>query len=254
MRIMAARSIFPLVSLVLVAGGLLLMFLILLAGAIDDGPVNKFYILQADTGNIPGAPPVSRWSYWNVCGVQNDRTVCGNQTYSEVHPAFPLDPASHRTFNTHVNIPQNFIHKHGYYYLMTRFMFAFMLIALTFGVFALFSGLLALCTRLGSYLSGLLTLIALFFQALNASLMTAAYIKGRNNFRNNGQSSDIGKYAFGFEWAAFACFLISTVLFCIGGSARKDTTVSTRRGFFKGRRSRSTRSRGSFVHDKEYGS
>lgn len=85
---------------------------------------------------------------------------------------------------------------------------------------------------------------------------SAAYVKGRNNFRNNGQDSDIGQYAFGFEWAAFACFFLATVLFCMGGSSRKDPTrtPSTRKGFFGGRRTRSTRSRGSFVHDKEYGS
>lgn len=148
------------------------MFFILLAGAIDDGPVNKFYILQADTANIPGAPRVSRWSYWNVCGVQNGRTVCGDQHYSDVHPAFPLDPASHRTFGTTVNVPRNFVKHHSYYFLMTRFMFAFMLIALFFGVCALFTGILALCTRIASYLSGLLTMIAVFFQAINASLMT----------------------------------------------------------------------------------
>lgn len=165
-------GIFGLVSLILVAGGLLFMFFILLAGAVDHGPVNKFYLLQADTRNIPGAPRVSRWSYWNVCGVENGRTVCGDQSYSQVHPAYPLDPASHRTFDTTVNVPENFVDNHNYYFLMTRFMFAFMLIALFFGVLGLFTGLLALCTRLGAYLSGLMTMIALFFQAINASLMT----------------------------------------------------------------------------------
>ena len=148
------------------------MFLILLAGAVNHGPVNKFYLLQADTARIPGAPSVSRWSYWNVCGVKNGRTVCGAPNYSNVHPAFPLDPTSHRNFHTKVGVPENFIDHHGFYYLMTRFMFAFMLIALFFGTMALFTGLLALCTRLGSYLSSLMTILAAFFQAVNASLMT----------------------------------------------------------------------------------
>ncbi|EXJ78680.1 hypothetical protein A1O1_09082 [Capronia coronata CBS 617.96] len=251
---MAVRSVFSLASLIILAGGVLFMFFILLAGAVSGSPLNKFYILQADTGNIPNAPPVSRWSYWNICGVQNGRTVCGDQHYSDVHPAFPLDPASHREFDTTVNVPLRFVRHHGYYFYMTRFMFAFMLIALFFSVCGLLTGLLALCTRLGSYLSGFFTALAMFFQAIQASLMTAAYVKGRDNFRRNGQASHIGKYAFGFEWAAFACFLISTVLFCMAGSSRRDTTTtSTRRSFFKGRRSKSTRSRGSFVQDKEYG-
>lgn len=51
-------------------------------------------------------------------------------------------------------------------------MFAFELIALFFAVCALFTGMLALCTRLGSYLSGLLTTIALLFQTVTAALMT----------------------------------------------------------------------------------
>ncbi|EXJ81213.1 hypothetical protein A1O3_07503 [Capronia epimyces CBS 606.96] len=253
---MAVRSLFSLVSLIILAGGLLFMFFILLAGAVQDSPLNKFYLLQADTGNIPGAPSVSRWSYWNVCGVQNGRTVCGDQHYEDVHPAFPLDPASHRNFGTTVNVPRSFVRHHGYYFYMTRFMFAFMLIALFFGVFALLTGLLALCTRLGSYLSGLLTTIALFFQTIQAALMTAAYVKGRDNFRKNGQAANIGKYAFGFEWAAVACFLISTVLFCMAGSTRREKTPKAKkqgRGFFRGRRSRSTRSRGSFFQEKEYG-
>lgn len=51
-------------------------------------------------------------------------------------------------------------------------MFAFYLIAVFFTVIAFFSGFLAICARLGAYLSGLTTVIALFFQALAAALMT----------------------------------------------------------------------------------
>lgn len=159
-------------SLILVAGGILLMFFILLAGAVDGSPVNRWYFLEADTSSIPNAPPLSRWSYWNVCGVDGDRTSCGDANYENVHPAFPLDPSSRRTFDTRVNVPENFVKNHGYYFLMTRFMFAFMLIALFFAVCALFTGVLALCTRIGAYLSGFLTMIALFFQLIQAALMT----------------------------------------------------------------------------------
>ena len=86
-----------------------------------------------------------------------------------------------------------------------------------------------------------------------ANVSSAAYIKGRNNFRNNHQDAHIGKYAFGFEWAAVACFLLATIFFCAGGGSRKDKgTSSGGKGFFKGRRSKSTRSQGSFIQNKEY--
>ena len=148
------------------------MFFILLAGAINGDPVNRWYFLEADTSNIPNAPALSRWTYWNVCGVQNGRLACGDASYEGISPAFPLDPASGRTFGTTENVPEDFVNNHNFYFYMTRFMFAFMLIALFFAVCALFTGLLALCTRIGAYLSGLLTLFALFFQLIQAALMT----------------------------------------------------------------------------------
>ncbi len=58
------------------------------------------------------------------------------------------------------------------YFYLTRFMFAFALIALFFAACSLFTGILALCSRIGAYLSGLLNMTALFFQTLTAALMT----------------------------------------------------------------------------------
>lgn len=83
---------------------------------------------------------------------------------------------------------------------------------------------------------------------------------GRDKFRHAGHSAQIGEYAFGLEWAAFACLLIATVLFCLGGKSQKDTTSynAGRRSFFGGKRAKSTkstRSRGSFINgadNKEY--
>lgn len=51
-------------------------------------------------------------------------------------------------------------------------MFAFVLIGLFFAVCTLFLGLLALCSRIGSFLSSGLCSVALFFQTLTAALMT----------------------------------------------------------------------------------
>ncbi|KAJ6071601.1 hypothetical protein N7499_009615 [Penicillium canescens] len=57
-------------------------------GARNSTPLNEIYFLQADTGNIPGAPSISRWTFWNVCGVTNNgRNDCGKS-----HPDYPFDP------------------------------------------------------------------------------------------------------------------------------------------------------------------
>lgn len=121
-------------------------------------------------------------------------------------------------------------------------MFAFYLIALFFAVVALFTGLLALCSRLGGYLSGLNTSIALFFQTLAAALMTAWTVQGRNAFRSGGYSAKLGVKAYAFTWTAMACYLISTVLFFYGGAVRRESS-----GIGRKRSNRSARSRGSFL-------
>lgn len=159
--------VLALVSLVLVAGAIVLTLFILLAGAIDKDPVYKFYFLQAHTQGIPNAPADSRWTFWNICSVNSK----GFNVCPKVHPAFPFDPPSHRNFDTKTDIPKQFIGSHTYFYL-TRFMFAFDLIYLVFAVFSLFAGVLALCTRIGSFLSGFLAMIAAFFSALTCAVMT----------------------------------------------------------------------------------
>jgi hypothetical protein len=233
---MAARTVLGLSALFVLAGGILLQFFTILSGAINSSPINQFYFLETSTAGIPNARNPSRWTFFAVCGVDGSghNSNCGS-----VVPALPFDPP--RNFGTDVNVPQQFIGTHQYFYL-SRFMFAFYLIALFFAVVALFTGLLALCSRLGGYLSALTTAIALFFQALTAALMTAWIVKGRNAFRSAGFDSHVGVKLIAFTWAAMACFLISTVLFCCGGAAGREKP-SVRRE----RSTRSNRSRGSFL-------
>ena len=92
-------------GLFFMAGAILLIFLTLLGGVRNSNPLNQIYFLEADTGNIPGAASVSRWTFWNLCGVNaNGRSDCG-----ETHVDFPFDPPSHRNFNTTENIPHQFV-------------------------------------------------------------------------------------------------------------------------------------------------
>ena len=51
-------------------------------------------------------------------------------------------------------------------------MFAFVLISAFFGACSLFLGLVALCSRIGSFLGSALCSVALFFQTLTTALMT----------------------------------------------------------------------------------
>lgn len=63
-------------------------------------------------------------------------------------------------------------------------MFPFMIIGLFFAVLSLFSGLLALCTRIGSFISGLLAWLALTFQTITTCLMTYVLLCNPIGHRN----------------------------------------------------------------------
>ena len=156
-------------------------------------------------------------------------------------------------------------------------MFAFVVIGAFFGACAFLLGVLALCSKIVSFLDSALVSVALFFQSLTAALMTyvlfpffslsrhfgspyfplltiksqysAAYVQGRNNFQSQGLSASLGKYNFGFMWAAVACYSIATVLLCAGGAvsgSRGTKTKSSGGGRFG--RKKSTRDRGSFIN------
>lgn len=123
------------------------------------------YFIQVDTSGTAATRNPSRWTFFKICGVVDGH----NGNCGATVPALPFDPSLN--FGSDEGLPTAFTSGNHYYYL-SRFMFAFYLIALFFAVIALFTGLLALCSRLGSYLSGATTFVALFFQALAAALMT----------------------------------------------------------------------------------
>ena len=94
--------ILGLVSLVMIAGALLLTLLILIGGGVNKNPTNQFYFLQAATTGIPGAAATTRWTFWNACSVTNGRNAC-----PKVHPAYPFDPP--RNFGTTTGVPPQFV-------------------------------------------------------------------------------------------------------------------------------------------------
>ncbi|RYP45442.1 hypothetical protein DL768_008210 [Monosporascus sp. mg162] len=229
------RILAPL-SLLFLAGAIVMMFLVILAGVRRMSPLDDICFLQADTSGITGARPTTQWTYFYVCSPGN--VNCGG--------AWPDPPVGWAWDRDPQNAPAGLVGSHGggttssYYYYMWRFGWVFYLLGLFFTVLAFFIGFLACFGRLGSALSGLTSLTALFFFTLAASLMTATFVKMRNEFRSVGRSASIGRYAFGFTWAALTCLIIATVLFFLGWLGAKRDEGYTGGRF---RRKRSVRSR-----------
>jgi len=247
----AVRGGLGFASLILIAGSIVLIFFVVLSGVKDTSPLNKTYFLRADTSTLAGTNrTVSQWTYFYVCGDGN--TDCGAPV-----PAMPLGYA---WIGNNTGVPEHLAGSKGkgttstYYYYLWRFGWVFYLIGLFFDVVAFFTSLLAPCSRLASAFSGVVLAFALFWFSLATCLMTVTFVKARNVFRHAGLSAQIGKYAFGFTWGAWAAMVLATILLFLGcglGGHRDNVTPTRTRGPFFFGRDRSRRSaRRSFIDNE----
>ncbi|KAI0118381.1 SUR7/PalI family-domain-containing protein [Nemania sp. FL0031] len=227
-------------SLVLLAGSVVLLFFVVLAGTTRVTPFRNTYFLSADTSGITGARAISQWTFFRICGAHN--TDC-----SHSWPDPPIGWAWSRN-PTGSNLPERLIGSYGggttsySYFYMWRFGWVFYLLALFFTIVSFFTGFLACFGRLGSALAGMMSSVALFFLIIAASLMTATFVRMREQFQSVGRSATLGVWAFGFTWGAVAALLLSTALFWLGiRSGDSPATGGSRWG-----RKRSVRSRRSY--------
>ena len=70
----------------MLAGSLVLLFFVILSGVTKTPPLDKTYFLQADTSGITGARDISQWTFFYVCGPNNED--CTKAT-----PAMPFGKA-----------------------------------------------------------------------------------------------------------------------------------------------------------------
>lgn len=191
-------------NLFFLAGACLLLIFTVLAGSSKHFPLNKFYWLEADTSNIPNSPAnTSAWTFWGVCD-KNDYSNC------KLGPAYPISPEDN--FDTTRNVPLDFLDNQSTYYYLSRFAFAFCLIALGFSGLALIIDILGFCFTIIDKVVMFLVTVALFFMAAFASFQTAVTVLAKNAFSNDDRHAKVGAKAMGIMWAAFVCLVICWVL------------------------------------------
>ncbi|KAM3071804.1 Eisosomes component [Clarireedia jacksonii] len=254
------RSIMGLTSLILIAASIVFIFFVVLSGVSNTTPLNKTYFLRADTSSISGARSVSQWTYFYICGQGN--TDCGKPV-----PALPFGYA---WLGGGQGAPSSLLGQHAkgttskHFYYLWRFGWVFYLMGLVFDVVAFFASLLAPCSRLASYFASSILVFALFWFSLGASLMTAEFVQARNRFRSDGINASVGRWAFGWTWAAWAAMFLATITLCLGGALggegrrqrRRDSRIHTepagtgRRGGFNFYRNQRKRERGSFAENE----
>ncbi|XBW38340.1 hypothetical protein QEN19_003929 [Hanseniaspora menglaensis] len=209
-----------LITILLVLGNLLLLFLIIFSGTTNSFPINKLYLLQADTSNIPGALyQTSRWTFWGLCENKNGKTYCptghGNSTISPAYPVSPYD-----NFGTSTNIPSSFVNNRDTYYYLSRFTFVFVLLGLIFQGVAALNYLFNWCSKHFIKTTWLFQSLATLFCTAAAACTTPVAVMARNNFNKSPKSAGAGKAKVGVDylailWASCAC---SILLFFILGT------------------------------------
>jgi hypothetical protein len=145
-----------------------MLWFVILAGVTNTTPLNKSHFLRADTSGITGARPITQWTYFYMCGDNN--LDCGS--------AAPDPPFGSAWSGNPSNAPAELIGSHGgnttsqRYFYMWRFGWVFFLLTLLFSTITFFTGFLACFGRLGAAISGLMSIISLFFFTIGVSLMT----------------------------------------------------------------------------------
>lgn len=205
------------IQMVFLAGGSLLLLLIVLSGSIDHFPINEFYWIQADTSGITNAPDYSRWTFWGLCSNRSRNNQC-----QDLAPLYPFSPVDN--FGTTSNVPSSFVSDRNVYYYLTRCSWAFFLIALIFVGVSFISSLFACFWRSLRNVLTLFVSIGVLFTALAIACQTAAVVMGRNAFRDANMDVSIGVQLMACGWAAFVVALISwfgTCCACASHSYRK---------------------------------
>lgn len=193
------KIINTILNIVLLAGTCLLLLLVILSGASDNFPLNKFYWIKADTSLISGAPSNAAWTFWGVCE-EKDFSKC------TLGPAYPISPKDN--FDTTSNVPKDFVDNRNTYYYLSRFSFAFALVAIGFAGIALIVDLLAFCFQIIDKVVVAFVSFALFFVAALAAFQTAVVVLARNAFNQEDMHPTVGLKLMAITWAAFVCILL----------------------------------------------
>ncbi|KAK9367669.1 SUR7/PalI family-domain-containing protein [Lipomyces kononenkoae] len=205
MALTATHALVHLLSFLLLSGATLMLLLILLSGIKNVNPLNRIFFFQANTAGIGDAPPVSRWTPWNVCGVSNGI----NSNCRPNHPGYAFQPSVN--FGSTSGVPATILDHHSNYFYLSRFTFAFLMIATIFSGFAWLSGLLSPFLMWAALVTAGLVLAALLFDIIAASLATALYVKARNAFTSEGRSASLGSKYFGLGWASVALLILAAL-------------------------------------------
>ena len=136
----------------------------------------------------------------------------------------------------HENIPNDFVADPHKYFYLSRFLYAFYILALFPALLALLLGLVALFgSTLVATAAALSAATAALFATAAACLMTACYTMAQNAFRRAGRFARISVQATAFSWTAATLLSLATLGFVLAGIAARRRATGRRRAAGNGR-------------------
>ncbi|KAA8914658.1 actin cortical patch protein Sur7, partial [Sphaerosporella brunnea] len=257
--------IISLLSLIFMAGTIVMLVLLLSAGSHEREPLQRIHFLEADTRGIPNAPDgLCHWTLYNYCHVVNGQ----NHACRPPSAAYPMDPV--RNFNTTTDVPRDFVQHQDRYFYLSRFLYAFYIISLFFCVAAFAVGLGSLCWWRAAAMAAAAATAAVACLAFCAAVMTACYVMAQNAFRADGRYARVGVKATAFTWTCLVCAALAWAAWVLvafagwkehkrrregGGVGRKRWRDRGRRreGFTRFGSVRRSRERGEFSEKRPLG-
>lgn len=204
----------------------MLLFCVM-SGAVASFPFDTFYWVQVDTSSISNLGyDVYRWTFWGICHPssfsESSQGVC-----TQLGPAFPISPMDNFDSEFVSLLPSDFITNQQSYYYLSRFTFAFILIALVFSGIALINVAVSPIWKSFRDANILYICLALIFAVAGAACGTSVSILTRNKFNDGGFEAKLNASLLGMLWASVFCLLIMFFLSCCTATYKKYKKETT---------------------------
>lgn len=224
-----ASTLYTTIALLFVPGTALMLLFCVLSGGVDSFPFNTFYWIQVDTSSISELSyDVYRWTFWGICHPStydsSKQGVC-----TQLGPAVPISPMDNFNLNSTMLdiLPSDFIDNEQTYFYLSKFSFAFVLIALIFTGISLINVIVSPIWSSFKDANVLYLFLAMIFATAGASCGTAVSVLVRNKFTNAGFDAKLDAAFFGMLWASVFILLVMFFLSCCTATYKaykKETT------------------------------
>ncbi|CCK72852.1 Fmp45p KNAG_0L02370 [Huiozyma naganishii CBS 8797] len=199
-------KLFHFISLLFLAGALIMTFFLILSGGREGGTLKNFYWLEANTTGFNDAQANTRWFDYTFCGYTDGKLHdCAHRA-----PAKPFSPRDN--FGRSDEMPSSFLNHRDAYYYLSRVGWAMLLIGLFFEVLTFFPAILSLFKVMAptATFTTVMSWLALFFILLAACLYTGCYAKAKKAFHSQHRHAKMGAKNFAFLWTSVFLLMCTT--------------------------------------------